>query len=124
VAALRLAGIDVGDVNLDERHGDGGERITKRKARVTVCACIYNGTIGTTTQPVNDLDELPLSISLRELERRSDLSGDNAQSPFDIVQGVGAVYRGLANAEEIEIWSVEDGDPHVFFNPSSHALNC
>src|SRR4029079_9032978 len=34
------------------------------------------------------------------------------------------IQLGFTRAKKVQIWTIDDGNPHVFFNPFSHALNC
>ena len=43
---------------------------------------------------------------------------------LDVGERGAAVTLRLANAEQVEIRTVEDGDPHRCFNPCSQELNC
>ena len=52
------------------------------------------------------------------------LRAHHGAASFDVGKCLGSVDGRLAHAEKIEIGTIEDGDPHDFFNPSSQALNC
>ena len=73
---------------------------------------------------MNVLDELSFSVALRELERRAQLPGNVVKPALDIIQRLRAIHGRLTHPEQIEVRTVDDRDPHVFFSPSSHALNC
>ena len=48
----------------------------------------------------------------------------SGESPFDVSQIFRTINGRLAHAEQIEVRTIDDRDPHVFFNPTSQALNC
>src|SRR3982751_5001571 len=73
---------------------------------------------------MNVLDQLALAVTLHELDRDPKLAGNVVEAALDVAQCLGAVDRRLANAEQIEVRTVDDGEPHDFFSPSSQALNC
>ena len=124
MSPLRLAGVHVRDVHFHERQSDTGERITDGETRMTVGPSIHHGTLDASAQRMNVLHELPLAVSLNELERCAKLARDVVKSPFDVGECLGSINGRLAYAEEIEVRTIDDRDPHVFFNPSSQALNC
>src|SRR5689334_6886137 len=61
---------------------------------------------------------------LRAFDFDPELGGQVAQSSLDLPQRRAAIERGFARAEQVQVWSVEDGDPHFFLSPSSQAVNC
>src|SRR2546421_10463150 len=73
---------------------------------------------------MNVLHQFAFAVALNELERRAELTRDVLQATLHITQSIRSVDGWLAYAEEIEVRTVDDREPHVFFNPSSHALNC
>src|SRR5689334_8966146 len=124
MAPLGFATVDVRDVHFDKWHRNAGQSIPNRKTRVAVRSSVHDSAVDTSAEPMNVLDELSFAVSLRELERCTKLTGDCVQAPFDVLQRLRTVDGWLADAEQIEVRTVYDGDPHVFFSPSSHALNC
>src|SRR5690242_19379075 len=73
---------------------------------------------------MNTIDELTLTVVLGKLEVHTELAGHGAKPSFDVGERLRTVQSRLSNPKQVEVWSVEDGDPHVFLSPSSHALNC
>ena len=83
MTALRLPGIHVGHVHLDERQPDTGQRIADRKTRVAVRARIQDHAVGTAAKGVDRVDELSLPVPLGERQRDAKLAGDRPQTALD-----------------------------------------
>src|SRR5205085_4753458 len=105
-------------------HRDAGEGIPNGETRVTVGPRVHDRAVAAAAESMNVFDELPLAVALHELERGAELTRYTLKPSLDVVQCFRSVDRWLTYPEQIEVRTVDDGDPHVFFNPSSHALNC
>src|SRR5438105_4060005 len=64
---------------------------------------------------------LPVVLCERELD--AELIGDGQEMLLDVGQSLGPIKSRLTRAEEIEIWSIDDGDFHSPVSPSSQARN-
>src|SRR5690349_21562151 len=73
---------------------------------------------------MNVLDQFAFAVALHELERDGEIARHVVKAALDIVERLSTVHGGLTNAEQIEVRTVDDRDPHDFFKPSSQALNC
>src|SRR5688500_12346378 len=72
-APLWLARVDIGQVHFDERQRDSGERIPDRKARMRVRPGIHQCTVDPSPHRVNRLNDLALTVVLREGDFRAEL---------------------------------------------------
>ena len=124
VATFGFAGVHIRHVHFDEWHGYGGERIAYRDARVRVGAGVDYDSVNISAQTVNRVDQVSFTVVLRERQVGPDFARRAAQSPLDVGECLSPIELGLAAAEEVQVRAIDDGNPHVFFNPLSHALNC
>src|SRR6478735_1439365 len=70
------------------------------------------------------VDELPLAVVLRALQLDAKLRRDVAEGAFHLGKCGASVSLRLADPEQVEIRSVENGDLHRCFNPCNQELNC
>src|SRR5687768_14790629 len=112
VTSFGLARVDVRDVDLDKRHADAGQRISKRQAGVRVRAGIHEGAVDPPTHGVDALDQLPFPVLLRELELDAQLLRDVAQFSLDIFERLVPVNLRLSRAEQVQIGAIENSDFH------------
>src|SRR4029079_497258 len=124
MTTLGLTGIDIRQMHFDEWHRDLRQRIAQRDARVGVRPGVDDHAVDLAAPPVQRVDHFAFAIVLRELHLCSQLGRHRGKRTLDVVQRLAAVQCRLASAEEIQVRAIEDGDPHVFFSPLSHALNC
>src|SRR5437773_971441 len=66
MSAFRLAGVDVGNVDLDEGQSDAGESVAESQTRVRVGSSIHERAVDATAHGVYQLDQLTFAIALRE----------------------------------------------------------
>src|SRR5437868_7119884 len=120
---LRLAGVDVRQMHLDEWDLHSRQRIVNCQAGVAVGAGVDERAIDAPTQCLHRIHDLAFSIVLRERELDAQLSRDAQEMLLDVGQRFGPVKGRLARAEEIEVRSIDDGDSHSPVSPSSQARN-
>src|SRR5689334_23065903 len=121
--ALRLARVVFGEMDFDEGNLYPGQCIADGEAGVAVCTRIHECAIGPSTQRVHCFDDLSLSIVLRKREIDAKLSGDGQKMRLDVGQRFCPIELRLTRAEQVEIWSIDDGDSHSPVSPSSQARN-
>src|SRR5439155_14872629 len=112
MSPFRFPRVDVGDVDLDERQSDAGERVVQRQARVRVRASVHERAVDATAHGVYQLDQLAFAVALRELDLDAQLTRHLSQSPLDVLECFVAVELRLARTEQIEIRAIQDGDSH------------
>jgi len=115
---------EVREMDFHEGHPDREQGITDRQARVGVGAAVQDESLGAAGELLNGVDQRALMIGLGEgdpdLETRCFLSNQS----LDIRQRPMSVNRGFALAKQIEIRTVQNGDPKgQRFKPFSHSLN-
>src|SRR5687768_16968684 len=71
-AALRLAGVDVGQMDFNERNLHSGQSVADGEAGMAVSARVHERAIHATPQSVHRLDDFPFPIVLRERELDSE----------------------------------------------------
>ena len=59
---------------------------------------------------MNPVDDLVFAVRLAELDFELKLGPDAAAIRLDVGQRLPAVDLGLALAEQVEVWAVQDGD--------------
>src|SRR3954467_3113602 len=120
---LGLARKDVGDVQLDEGHPHADERVANGKARVGVRRRVHHRAVDAAAKSLHRVDHLTFSVVLREAELDTELFRHLQQARLDVRKRRCPIKLGLTGAEEIEIWTIDDGDLHSPVSPSSQARN-
>ena len=104
----RLAGVDVGQVRLDDDELGTGDRVAQGDAVVGERAGVEDHAVDVAPGVVQPADQLALDVRLEVDEVDVGLGGVRPQVGEDVVQGVAAVHLGLSRSEQVEIRSVED----------------
>ena len=73
---------------------------------------------------MDSVDQLAFAVVLRETYLGADFTRDGTQRLLDVGKRLPAIQLGFTRAKKIQVRAIDDGNPHVFFNPLSHALNC
>jgi len=119
-----FASVHVRHVNFDEWNRDGAQRIANRETAVRIGAGVDDDAVDFAAQRVYDIDQLAFSAVLRKPYLSTELARNRRQRSLDVRERLPAVKLRFTRAEEIQVRAIDDRDPHVFFNPLSHALNC
>src|SRR5687768_7166678 len=101
MASLRLARVDVREMDLGKRNRDAGESVVDRKARMAVGPGVQECAVGGTLQCMDCLDDVAFPVELGEAERNIQLSRDFAQSSFDLGKRGRSIDRRLALSQKI-----------------------
>lgn len=121
---LRLARVDVREMDLHERNLGGRKRIADGQRRVRIGASVDQCPLRDAAQPLDGRDQLSLPVVLGAENVDAQLRANCAKPGFDICESRCPVQRGFARAEQVEVRAVEDCDSHFFLRPSSQAVNC
>src|SRR5688572_24104526 len=124
MSALRLACVDVRDVDFHEGDGHAHERVAEGEAAVRIRAAVHDRSVDPPAHRVHGVDQLSLAVVLRALEVHAELLRDLSETALDILEGGATVAFRLTNAEQVEVGTVEEGDPHRCFSPCNQELNC
>src|SRR5215469_8121014 len=103
-----LACVSVGQVNLDEGQADAEKRVAERNARMRERTRVHDeegNPFG--AGPVDALEELMLGIALEGEQLVPGLVRDRGGTLLYRPEGVGAIDRRLARAEQIEVRAVQ-----------------
>src|SRR5215203_5169807 len=73
---------------------------------------------------MHGVDQLSFAVVLRAFELDAELLRHLAKPTFHVREAGVAIAFRLTNAEQVEIGTVEDGDPHRCFSPCNQELNC
>src|SRR5690349_748605 len=111
-------------MNLDEWDGDCAESIANRETAVRVGPGVDDDAVDVSPERVDRVNQLALTVMLRELNFSARFAGHRPQRSLHVRQGLTTVQFWLTGAEEVQVRAIDDRNPHVFFNPLSHALNC
>ena len=106
-----VAGMNIGNVHLDERSFEGLERIDQGNGGEGVGSGVHDQGIGLGAGRLNQIDQNSLVIGLVKLERDAQPLCKFAAARLDRRQRGGPVNVGLTHAQEIEIGPVEDHQP-------------
>ena len=101
-----FAGVRVGEVHLDDRGGDGLDRVVERDRRVGKGAGIEDHCFGA-TRCVQPVDKLALMVRLVEFNFHIKLLSPLSDNRLDVGQSLRTIYFGFARPQQIEIWAVE-----------------
>ena len=111
-----LAGLDGADVDLDGGDGDGLEGIQDRNARVRVSCRVDDDAVDLAVGLLDLVDDAALVVRLEDLDLVKSLRGAGLLADLDqAVVVVATVDARLANAEHVEIGSVDDESFHGCF---------
>ena len=108
-----VAGLDVGEVDLDRRQPGDLEGVGDRAAVVGPGAGVDHDRVAQVGQPVQVLDELALGVGLEEGRLEVQLVRPGADLPLQLVEREAAVDLGVATVEDVEVDPVQDGDAVV-----------
>src|SRR5690606_38222835 len=111
MAAKRLPGVDVRQVDLDEGNPDRGEGVAHGDAGMAVGRRVDDHVAhpgrGCT---LDQVDQFALVVGLPRIYGDAGLACRRGQRPVDVAQGVAAVVARLATAEKVEVGAVENQD--------------
>jgi len=107
-----LPGMDVGQMDFDGGNGHGGNGIAQGDAGMGVGGGIQNDDIEVTFGRLDPGDQFTFEIRLAKIHGHVQLGGAGTDRSLDAGQGVAAVNRGFALAEQIQVWPVEKQDFH------------
>lgn len=102
-----LTGVRLRNVYLDDRSGEGRQRIVKSPGVMGECTGIDDDRITSRTRVVNSVDQDTLVVRLERLEYESEASGTFGRRGDVIVQSRPTVDVGLTLTQEVQIWSVD-----------------
>ena len=112
------------EMDFNEGHPDRKQRVTNRQARVSVGPAVQNESLGAAGELLNGVHQRALVVGLGEGDPDFEASRFLSYHSFDIGQRPVPVDVRFALAKQIEIRTVEDGDPQgQRFKPLSHSLN-
>src|SRR5690606_17967499 len=105
----RFAGMDVGDVDFDDRRLRVGEGIADRVAVVGEGASVDDDAGAFRGMILDEVDDRALMIGLERLNRNcwSAMRRLLAEPVNDGLEGRGSVLLGFSGAELVEIWTVD-----------------
>jgi hypothetical protein len=111
-------------VDLDERHPHRQQRIAHAETRVRVGAAVENEPLGATGELLNGVDQRALVVGLGKGNPDVEAGCFVANHPFDVGQRAVPVDSRFTLAKQVEIRTVENGDPKgQRLSPLSHSLN-
>ena len=107
-----LSSVDIGEVDFDDGDVCGADGVAKCDAGVGICGSVEDDSVKGFAGRLDPSDEFAFEVALAELDFGVELGGAAFHQGFDIVQGGVAVDLGLACAEEVQIWAIEEEDFH------------
>ena len=111
-----LARLDGTDVDLDGGDGDGLEGVQDRHARVRVSRRVDDDAVDLAVCLLDLVDDAALVVGLEDLDLVEALCGAGLLADLDqAVVVVATVDTRLANAEHVEVGSVDDESFHGCF---------
>src|SRR5258708_26115604 len=119
IVAEFVAPINVGEVHLDDRQGGGVERIEYGDRGVREGAGIEDDAVCGLPRLVNPVDQLAFVVRLAEIHDEVERSGTFEACLLDVRQRLMAVDFRLAQAEQVEVRSVEDQNRWIAGQPAA-----
>ena len=111
LVAEGLAGVDVADVDLDDRGRDGGHGVGDGNRGVGVAARVeHDAAVGVKAHGLQAVHNLPLDVALEDIDRV--LRELPSQFLQVLVERAVAVHLGLAAAHKVQVRAVDDVDVH------------
>src|SRR5436309_2424798 len=115
-----LARQGVGQVNFHHRHAGARHRVAQGHAGVREPPRVHEHAIGTGARPVERIDQHTLVLALETFHLAVEVAAELPDAAFDVVQGFVPVNFRLADAEGVQVWTVQDQDaPHQTRAPIS-----
>src|SRR5471032_2786551 len=97
-------------MHLDDRQSRRSQRVQNGDRAVRIGAGVDDDSVGALPRLVDPVDEQALVVGLTKLDRHRERLGALQTSLLDVGQGLVAIDLRLAQAEQVEIRSVEDQD--------------
>ena len=107
-----LAGEDVRQMYLDERHPHGKQRVADGETRVGEGGRVDDRPVGPAAEPLDRFDQLTLVIGLRPAAFDAERARPVAGRRFDLAQRGAPVHVRLTLPQQIQVRAVQDGDVH------------
>src|SRR5262249_29941861 len=106
-------GVDVGDVDLDDRHPGGDHGVVDGERVVAERPGIQDHAVSGVAGVLEPVDDLALEVALAEVDLETQVLGQSTAHILKVVDGLVAVDVGLPFAEQVEIGTVEHEDLHA-----------
>ncbi len=113
MVAELLAGVDVGDVHLDEGQLGRLEGVAQGQAVVGQGAGVYQDAVGAAGLRLQEIDDLTLVVRLEGRDLGAEFAGPLPHPVLDLFEGDGAVYLRLSLAEQVEVRAVDQQYAHL-----------
>src|SRR6266550_4651629 len=111
--ALRLAGEDIRDMDLDDRLARAPQSIGQCQAVVRERARVDDDRVACGALFFDTVDQLAFVVRPQTGEHELELTGALVEQLFQVGESLGAVDLRLATAERAKIWPVENEHPHI-----------
>src|SRR5215210_250345 len=109
MTSLRLAGVNVGQMNFGKGNCDARESVMNCKTRVAVGSRVYQRAVGGAVERVDRVDDVPFSVELGEAHHDIQVVCYVPQIRFDLGECRVAINSRLTSAEKVEVRPVDDG---------------
>src|SRR6266480_4202123 len=107
-----VAGVNVGDVDLKDRSLENLQRVVHADRGEGVRGGIDDQGIGVGTRRLNKIDQHTLMVRLVKRQLHAGKGGKLLTRFLDRFKGGGPVDMRLSNAQQVQIWAIEDHDAH------------
>ena len=103
-----FARVNIGDVNLHYRNGNGSDGVMKRDRRMAISAGVDGDAGGDVSGFVQPVDQHAFMIALAKVNNEAEAFAHGFAIGFDILECLAAIDAWLALAKGIQIGSVQD----------------
>ena len=108
--AERLAGVDIGEMDLDGGVAGSGEGVAQGDTGVGQSARVDDDARGVRRLGLEEVDQRALGVGLEWRNLAAKLGGARGQALVDLGEGRRAVDRRLARAQHVEVGAVDRQD--------------
>lgn len=102
--------VNVGDVDFDDRHVGGLDRVHNGDRGMRIGARVQDDPLRGGAGLLDPVDQIALVVGLPQLDFEAKTSGDGAGPGLDVAKRRRAIDRRLPQAEQVQVRSVEDED--------------
>ena len=108
-------------MHLNDRAFERFQRVVNGDRSVGESPGIDDDPGGPLARRVYPVDQLVLGVALSKRQFKPNFGAERAGPRFDVGEGLVSVDRGLALAEQIQIWAIQNENMggHLIFSPGS-----
>ncbi len=104
-----FTGVNIGQVNFDNRNSDCGQGIPKGNAGMGQTTGIDDNTMhAIQVRPMNSVNQFTLMVGLKKFKGKAELTAPFHQITINVIQGLSTVNPRFPDSEHIQIRTMKD----------------